>query len=78
MGAFLSLLPTGLEVPAVFTKAHSSHLNQATNVDSHPLEGSYLAISPEETEEVDKHPVNAELLSVLLLLLAPSFWVTVV
>jgi|SRR5215218_5411524 len=76
IGTFLSLLPTGLEVPAVFTKAHSSPLNQATNVDSHPLEGSYLAVAPEETEE-DKHPVNAELLSALLLLLAPSFWVTV-
>ena len=76
IGTFLSLLPTGLEVPAVFTKAHSSPLNQATNVDSHPLEGSYLAVAPEETEE-DKHPVNAELLSALLLL-ALSLWVIVV
>jgi hypothetical protein len=69
IGTFLSLLPTGLEVPAVLAKAHSSHVNQATNGDWHPLEGSYLAaIAPEETEEVDKQPVNAKLLSALILL----------
>ena len=77
MGAFLSLLPTGLEVPAVLTKVHSSYLNQATNGDWHPLESSYLAVPPDETEEVGKQPVNAELLSVLLLL-AHSFLATVV
>ena len=77
IGAFLSLLPTGLEVPAALTKAHSSHMSQGTNVESHTLEGSYLAVPPEETEEVDEHPVNAELLSALLLL-ALSIWVIVV
>ena len=66
--AFLSLLPTGLEVPAALTRAHSSHVNQVTNRDWHPLDGSYLAVPPEETEEVDKHPVNADLLTALLLL----------
>jgi len=78
IGTFLSLLPTGLKVPAVLTKAHSSYVNQATNGDWHPLEGSYLAaLAPEETEEVDKHPVNADLLSTLLLL-ALSFGASVV
>ena|SRR5215211_4070383 len=77
IGAFLSLLPIGLEVPAALTKAHSSHVSQGTHVESHPLEGSYLAVPPEETEEIDKHPVNAELLSALLLL-ALSLWVIVV
>jgi len=76
-GAFLSLLPTGLEVPAALTKEYSSHVNQTTNGDQPPLEGSYLAVAPEETEEVDKHPVNAVLLSALLLL-ACSFGASVV
>jgi hypothetical protein len=75
--AFLSLLPTGLEVPAVLTKAHSSHVNQETKGDWHSLEGSYLAVPPEEKEEGDKHPVNADLLSALLLL-ACSLGATVV
>jgi hypothetical protein len=77
IGAFHSLLPTGLEVPAVLMKAHSSHDKQAPNGESYPLEGSYLAVALSEAEEVDKHPVNAELLSALLLL-AVSFWATVV
>jgi hypothetical protein len=69
VGAFLSLFPTGLDVSAALTtKAHSSHLNQGTNVESHPLEGGSLAVRGEEAEEVDKHPVNASLLSALLLL----------
>ena len=76
-GAFLSLLPTGLEVRAVLTKAYSSQVNQTTSGDQPPLEGSYLAVPPDETEEVGKQPVNAERLSVLLLI-ALSFGATVV
>jgi hypothetical protein len=75
VGPFLSLLPTGLEGPAALTRAHSSHVNQTTNGDWQPLDASYLAVPPEETEEVDKHPVNAELLTALLLL-ALSFGAT--
>jgi len=67
--AFLSLLATGLEVPTALTTAHSPHVNQETNTDWHPLEAIYLAVP---AEEVDKHPVNADLLSALLLL-AVSF-----
>jgi hypothetical protein len=78
VGAFPSLFPTGLDVSAALTtKAHSSHVNQGANGESHPLEGSSLAVRVEEAEDVDKHPVNAELLSALLLL-AVSFGATVV
>jgi hypothetical protein len=72
--AFLSLLATGLEVPTALTTAHSPHVNQETNGDWHPLEAIYLAVP---AEEVDKHPVNADLLSALLLL-AVSFGAIVV
>ena len=50
---------------------------QETNGDWHPLDPIYLAISAEEAEEVDEHPVDADLLSALLLL-ALSFWATLV
>ena len=77
VGSFLSLFPTGLDVPAALMTAHSPHVNQGTNGDWHPLDPIYLAVSAEEAEEVDEHPVNAELLSALLLL-ALSIWVIVV
>jgi hypothetical protein len=77
VGTFLSLLPTGLEVPAALMTAHSPHVNQETNGDWHPVDASYLAISAEEAEEVDDHPVNAELVTALVLL-ALSFGAIVV
>jgi hypothetical protein len=77
VGSFLSLFPTGLDVPAALVTAHSPHVNQGTNGDWHPLDRSSLAVSAKEAEEGDKHPVNAELLSSLLLL-ALSLWATVV
>jgi hypothetical protein len=74
---FLSLFPTGLEVPAALMTAHSPYVNQETNGVWQPLDAMYLAVSAEEAEEVDEHPVNAYLLTALLLL-ALSFWATVV
>jgi len=77
VGTFLTLLATGLEVPTALMTAHSPDMNQETNGDWHPLDPIYLAVSAEEAEEVDKHPVDADLLSALLLL-ALSFWATLV
>jgi hypothetical protein len=77
VGAFLSVFPTWLDVPTALTKAHSSHVSQGMNLESHPLEGSYLAVPLNEAEDVDKYPVNADLLSALLLL-AVSFGATIV
>jgi hypothetical protein len=74
VGSFLSLLPTGLEGPAALVKAHSPQVNQGTNGEWHPLDASCLAVSAEEAE---KHPVNAHLLSALLLV-ALCFWASVV
>jgi hypothetical protein len=75
VGAFLSVFPTGHDVPAALKKTHSSHVSQGMNLESHPLEGSYLAVPLNEAEDVDKHPVDADLLSALLLL-AVSFGAT--
>jgi hypothetical protein len=60
-GACLSLLPTELDASAALTTPHSHHhLDQGTN------EG-YLAVAPEEAQDADGRPVNADLLSTLLL-----------
>jgi Na+/H+-dicarboxylate symporter len=77
VGAFLSLLPTGIDVPAALTTADSPHVNQGTNGDWHSLDPIYFAVPAEEAEEVDKHPVEADLLTALLLL-ALSFGASVV
>jgi hypothetical protein len=75
VGAFLSVFPTWLDVPTALKKAHSSHVSQGMNLESHPLEGSYLAVPLNEAEDVDEYPVNADLLSAPLLL-AVSFGAT--
>ncbi len=60
-GACLSLRLTELDVSAALTTPHSHHhLDQGTN------EG-YLAVAPEEAQDADGRPVNADLLSALLL-----------
>ena len=56
----LCLLPSALEVSAALAPAHSHPADQGAN------EG-YLAVPPEEVEDADKNPVNAGLLSELLL-----------
>ncbi len=55
----LSLLPTELAVSAALTTAHLHHLDQGANE-------SYLAVPQEEAEDADGRPVNADLLSALL------------
>jgi hypothetical protein len=77
VGVFFSLLPTRLEVPTAPTTAGSLQVDKGASGDGYPLDGSYLTVSLEEAEEVDEHPVNADLLSALFLL-ALSFRVTFV
>ncbi len=61
IGVFFSFLPTELEVSAALMKAHSAPLDQGAN-------GAYLAVTQEEAQDTEGHPVNADLLSALLLL----------
>jgi hypothetical protein len=65
--ALLSSSATGPEVPATLTMANSPHMEQGTN--GYPLAGSYLAVPAEEAKNDDKGPVNAGLLTALLLAL---------
>jgi hypothetical protein len=63
LGASLSWI--GPEVPATVATADSYQMDNGTN--GYQLNGSYLAVSAEEAEDDDKGPVNAGLLTTLIL-----------
>jgi hypothetical protein len=70
LGFFLLPLPTtGSEVPSALAMANSPRFDQETNGSGHPLEGTYVVAPAEEAEDADKYPLNAELLTMLLLVL---------
>jgi hypothetical protein len=58
---------TRAEVPGTFGKADWSRMGQWSNGNELPFDGSYLAVSGEEIQDSGKGPVNAGLLSALLL-----------
>ena len=60
VGAFLNSLPTELDVSTAFTPADSAPLDRWAD------EG-YFAVLHEELGEADKDPVNADLLTMLVL-----------
>ena len=58
---------TDAEDPGTLAKADWSQMGQWANGVVLPLNGSYLAVSGEEIQDSGKGPVNAGLLSALLL-----------
>jgi hypothetical protein len=60
IGAFLCFLPTELDVSTALTPAHSPPLERG-------VDEGYLAVFQQEAWEVDKDPVHADLLTMLLL-----------
>jgi hypothetical protein len=76
LGVFLLPLPTtGSEVPSALAMANLPRFDLETNGNGQPLDGTYVVAPAEEAEDADKNPLNAELLTMLLL--AVSFGVTV-
>jgi hypothetical protein len=75
LGAYLSWPAAGPGVPAAHTMAGMPHVDRETNRGGHPMDGSYLAVASEEADDFDKAPVNAGLLTTLLL--AASFAATI-
>ena len=67
VGVFLPWLMNGPEAPGFLVGAHHSQVDQGANGDGHPPTGSYLSATEEEAKDADKRPVNADLLTVLLL-----------
>ena len=71
LGVFLLPLPaTGSEVPSALAMANLPGVDLATNWNGHPLEETYLVAPAEEAEGGEKTPLNAELLTMLLLALS--------
>src|SRR5829696_10392922 len=69
-GVFLLPLPaSGSEVPSGLDVANMPRLDLETNGNGHLLDGTYLVAPGEETEDAEKHPLNAELLTMLVLAL---------
>ena len=67
VGVFLPWLANGLEAPGSLTGAHYSQVDHGANGDGHPPTGSSLSATEEYAKDADKRPVNADLLTVLLL-----------
>ncbi len=74
IGILLSWTANGSEVPNTYAKADAYQMVQGTNGDEHPLNGSYLVVPAEEAGDSNKGPVDADLLTALLL----TFFVTTV
>jgi hypothetical protein len=73
LGLLLALLATtASEASSGLARADSGHVDGGVLV---PLaeDGSYLPTPAEETQETNKRPVNASLLSMLVLAIASSF-----
>ena len=76
LGVFLPPLPaTGSEVPSALAMANLPRVDLETNGNGHPLDVTYLVAPAEKAEDAEKYPLNAELLTMLLL--AVSFGATV-
>ena len=67
---FLPLPATGSEVPSALAMANLSRVDQASNGNSQLLDGTYLVALGDEAEDGEKSPLNAELLTMLLLALS--------
>jgi hypothetical protein len=66
LGVFL-LPATGSEVPSGLDMANMPRLDLETNGNGYPLERTYVVAPAEETEDGKKSPLNAVLLTMLLL-----------
>jgi len=70
LGVFLlPLSATGSEVPSALAMGNLPGLDLETNGNGHPLDGTYLVAPGEEAEDGEKSPLNAELLTMLVLTL---------
>jgi hypothetical protein len=67
-GILLSLPATALDLPSAFAGADAAQVDGGANAP--PPDGSYPITPVEEVRETDRHPVNASLLTMLLLALS--------
>jgi hypothetical protein len=68
LGVLLLPLPaTGSEVPSALAVANLPRVELLANGNGYPLDETYLVAPVVEAEDADKDPLNAELLTMLLL-----------
>ncbi len=65
--SFLSLTAGEFAVPSAFGIVDAAHEHQEANGNAPPLDGTYLLALAEEAEDTVQRPVNADLLTMLLL-----------
>jgi hypothetical protein len=68
LGILLSLPATALDVPSAFAGADAAQGDGGANAPS--PDGSYPLTPAQEVQETDRHPINASLLTMLLLTLS--------
>jgi hypothetical protein len=68
IGISLSLPAIAPELPSAIAGVDAAQVNGGANAP--PPEGSYLITTVEEVQERDRHPVNASLLTMLMLTLS--------
>jgi hypothetical protein len=68
IGISLSLPAIASELPSAIAGVDAAQVNGGANAP--PPEGSYLITTVEEVQERDRHPVNASLLTMLVLTLS--------
>ena len=69
LGIFLSLPSTTSEAPSALGGVNVGHMDRAANAPAPLPDGSYPLATVEDLQETDKLPVNASLLTMLLLAL---------
>ena len=80
LGVLLSLLSLPTTESAVSTAlamANVAHTDQGANGNAPPLDGTYPFALAEEPEDPVKRPVNAELLTLLLLAVSSFFGLSI-
>ena len=80
LGVLLSLLslpPSESAVSSALAMANVAHTDQGANGNAPPLDGTYPFALAEEPEDPVKRPVNAELLTLLLLAVSSFFGLSI-
>ena len=73
VGAFLCLLPSELHVSSPLTPASTALMPAHSPPLDRGADEAYLAVAQEEAEKADKDPVNADLLTMLVLAISSYF-----